>query len=191
MQKARLGRSEGAMLQFNLCHASEAGSTSAKQPVEVFTTRADTLFGVQYVGLSLDHPLVQSLALEDEQLQGFIDQARHLDPDNKAGYRLQGMSALNPLAKVVPKIGAVAEVPIFAAPYVKSDYASGAVMGVPAHDSRDFSFWQQNNDGQEHPRFVIIPESVGDKMALPMTQTPFRRLRLQDICPNTATNTQS
>lgn len=179
MQKTWLGRSEGTTLRFAFCHGTDADVEPLQQHVEVFTTRPDTLFGVQYIALALDHPLVRSLAPQDEQLQIFITEAQHLDVNNKAGYKLQQLSASNPLLDIVPEMGAAGQMPVFVAPYVRSDYGSGAVMGVPAHDSRDFAFWQQNSSDKDQPRCVVLPERSDDAnkpVARPQTESAFTSL---------------
>ncbi|KAF2688514.1 leucyl-tRNA synthetase, partial [Lentithecium fluviatile CBS 122367] len=160
MQRNWIGRSVGTKLWFDL-HKPGADESqpipAAFDPVEVFTTRADTLLGVMYVALSLKHPIVQALAKEDEALRDFLERAKNFPPDSKEGYLLQGIEARNPIAEHVLDDTELAEtVPIYVAPYVLDDYGSGAVMGVPAHDARDFAFWRQN---QGTPvRRVIVAE---------------------------------
>ncbi|KAF1363985.1 leucyl-tRNA synthetase [Lizonia empirigonia] len=138
MQKNWIGKSEGTKLCFDV---EPTDSDMHFDPVDVFTTRADTLFGVQYLALSLSHPIVQRLAVEDEALRAFIARAEHLPLDTKEGYRLLNMVAHNPLAQVT---GGDSALPVYVAPYVLDDYGSGAVMGVPGHDTRDHSFWKTN-----------------------------------------------
>ncbi|KAI8943552.1 hypothetical protein NX059_001548 [Plenodomus lindquistii] len=143
MQRNWIGRSEGSKLWFDI----ESTTSDAKfEPVDVFTTRADTLFGVQYIALSLRHPVVQQLAAGDEALQSFIERAKDLPPDTKEGYRLPNIVAKNPIAHLIKTEDA--SVPIYVAPYVLDDYGSGAVMGVPGHDTRDHAFWRINEGGQ-------------------------------------------
>lgn len=158
MQKNWLGKSEGAEVSFALKDSSD-DHRSASESIKVFTTRPDTLFGVQYLALSLQHPLVREAASKDSALQGFIAEAANADPESKAGFLLSDVHALNPLARINNLSSTSAKpIPIFAAPYVLSDYGSGAVMGVPAHDSRDFAFWRENGRG-EAARFVINPKA--------------------------------
>jgi len=121
----------------------------------VFTTRADTLFGVQYIALSLGHPIVSHLAAQDESLRAFIQRAKDLPSDTKEGYRLPSIVARNPVAQLLNTTDAV--LPVYVAPYVLDDYGSGAVMGVPGHDTRDHAFWRAN-EGAEPIRTVIAPK---------------------------------
>ncbi|KAF2274236.1 leucyl-tRNA synthetase [Westerdykella ornata] len=157
MQRNWIGRSEGTKLRFDVT------SNDQTQSIEVFTTRADTLFGVQYIALSLTHPIVQAAARQDSSLREFLAGAEHLAPDSKAGYLLRGITARNPLAKVAQ--GFDEEIPIYVAPYVLADYGSGAVMGVPGHDNRDHAFWRVN--APDSPvRHVVFPEK-GSPVTLP------------------------
>ncbi|KAF2203665.1 leucyl-tRNA synthetase [Delitschia confertaspora ATCC 74209] len=165
MQKNWLGRSTGVKLEF-LVHKAN-GSNDA---IEVFTTRADTLFGVQYVALSLSHSIVREAAKEDADLRAFIDRAQNLPPDSKEGYLLKGMLAANPLSSIIDL--ADETVPVYVAPYVLDDYGSGAVMGVPGHDSRDYAFWRANL-GDAPIIQVIVPQEEAHlefKMLLPGDQ---------------------
>ncbi len=131
MQKNWIGKSTGGEIEFT----TESGDT-----FKVFTTRADTLFGVSYVVLAPEHPLVKKLAsakqkkaVEDYILEtskaNEIDRLSTTRP--KTGVYI-GHNAINPInGKVVP---------IYVADYVLYSYGTGAVMGVPSHDERDFAF---------------------------------------------------
>ncbi|EXJ85540.1 leucyl-tRNA synthetase [Capronia coronata CBS 617.96] len=133
-QRNWIGRSSGARIQFDL--QNDAGKSV---PIRVFTTRPDTLFGVKYVALSMTHPLVEQLATEDPELQRFLDRRASFAPDSKEGFELP-LRAINPLSHTLDS--KMESLPVFTAPYVLEDYGEGAVMGVPAHDSRDLSFWK-------------------------------------------------
>ena len=128
MQRYWIGRSEGARLAFDL----EIGGQ-----VEVFTTRLDTLFGVTFMALSTEHPVIEKAAETDPALKAFCDQVaavsreERLTSDVKLGHRT-ALSVLHPFTG--------GKVPVFAANYVLMDYGTGAVMGVPAHDERDHEF---------------------------------------------------
>jgi leucyl-tRNA synthetase len=128
MQRHWVGRSEGAKLWFRFADG---------QQVQVFTTRLDTLFGVTFMVLSTEHPIIQKAAESDPALKAFCDQIaamsreERLMSDIKLGHRAR-------LEVIHPFTGA--KVPVFAANYVLMDYGTGAVMGVPAHDERDFEF---------------------------------------------------
>ncbi|UPX18359.1 Leucine--tRNA ligase [Ascochyta rabiei] len=154
MQKNWIGRSEGTRLWFDV----EAHRRHVQlDPVDVFTTRPDTLFGVQYIALSLTHPIVHRLAPHDDALRAFISRAKHLPLDTKQGYRLPHVLARNPLAQVTGATDSA--IPIYVAPYVLDDYGSGAVMGVPGHDARDHAFWTTN--AGEEPIKVVITARAG------------------------------
>ncbi|KAJ8104986.1 hypothetical protein OPT61_g10454 [Boeremia exigua] len=153
MQRNWIGKSEGTQLRFDI----ETDSSDMQfDPVDVFTTRADTLLGVQYIALSLTHPIVKRLAADDESLRDFLSRAKDLPLDTKEGYRLPKIVAHNPLAQILGTSDP--SVPVYVAPYVLDDYGSGAVMGVPGHDTRDHSFWR-TNAGDEPIRTVINPKA--------------------------------
>lgn len=132
MQRHWIGESHGAEVTFP--------SKDSDSSITVFTTRPDTLMGVQYLALAVDNPIVQQLAVTDTKLMKFISMAKDLAEDSKVGYELQSLHYLNPICPEV-------EVPVFAAPYVLGSYGSGAVMGCPGHDERDFAFWTENKPG--------------------------------------------
>src|SRR3954470_7493615 len=85
MQKHWIGKSTGAQVRF-IVQSTNKQMDLQSAPVDVFTTRLDTLFGVQYLALSLDHPIVRTVAASDSELQAFVEQAANLPPDSKAGY---------------------------------------------------------------------------------------------------------
>lgn len=131
MQKNWIGKSTGGEIEFT----AESGDK-----FKVFTTRADTLFGVSYVVLAPEHPLVKKLtskkqkkAVEDYILE--TSKTNEIDrlstAREKTGVYI-GHNAINPINGK--------SVPIFAADYVLYSYGTGAVMGVPSHDERDYAF---------------------------------------------------
>jgi leucyl-tRNA synthetase len=132
MQRNWIGRSEGVKLKFDVPELEET--------LETFTTRIDTIFGVTYIALSPEHPLVPKIlssCADRKKLESFIEAFAATN----AGSRIQdtekegvftGFYAVNPAnGKAVP---------IWLANYVLMEYGTGAVMGVPAHDQRDFEF---------------------------------------------------
>lgn len=133
MQRNWIGRSEGVELEFQI-----EGST---EKIRAYTTRVDTLFGVSYVVLAPEHPLVQKLVAGTgyepevnafvERMKGLNEIARTSSETEKEGL-FTGKYCINPLSGE--------RVPIWIANYVLFEYGTGAVMGVPAHDERDFSF---------------------------------------------------
>ena len=136
MQKNWIGKSTGGEIEFT----AESGDK-----FKVFTTRADTLFGVSYVVLAPEHPLVQKLTTKEcrKDVEKYIyetSKANEIDrlssTREKTGVYI-GAKAINPINGK--------SVPIFAADYVLYSYGTGAVMGVPAHDERDFEFAKKYN----------------------------------------------
>ena len=161
-QRHWLGKSTGARIKFTVQKGIEPAESSdaVQDNVEVFTTRPDTLFGVTYLALSTSHPLVQEAAIDSVELKSFLEQAKLLPPDSKVGYRLKNLSAVHPLS-CLPSIqqalvNTTTVLPIYVAPYVLSDYGTGAVMGVPGHDTRDLAFWQLQSPAHRVP-IVIHP----------------------------------
>jgi len=132
MQKNWIGRSLGAHVNFAV--------PALRKSIEVFTTRIDTIFGATFLVLSPEHPLVRELIRgpREKELQARVEQAvnetrlkRDLGEAEKEGLDT-GVTAVNPYTG--------AAVPIWVSSYVLMDYGTGAIMAVPAHDSRDFAF---------------------------------------------------
>jgi len=132
-QRNWIGRSEGTELDF----ATTAGDT-----LTVYTTRCDTLFGVTYMVLSPEHPFLEKwrgrirnwdavAAYRDEAAHKSDFERSELNKD-KTGVRLEGVAAVHPVTG--------AEIPLFVSDYVLMGYGTGAVMGVPGHDQRDWDF---------------------------------------------------
>src|SRR5581483_10751618 len=133
MQRNWIGRSEGARLKFPVVGVNE--------PVEIFTTRIDTIYGATFVLLAPEHPLVDRFAAESPEPAAFRERAarfRALDREarltgavDKEGFDT-GRTATNPFTGE--------QVPIWVANFVLAEYGTGAIMAVPAHDQRDFEF---------------------------------------------------
>lgn len=159
MQHNWLGRSRGAIIKFEVLHGQDLG---ANTQVKVFTTRPDTLFGVQYLALAVDHPLVVSLSESDSDLKAFMDRAPSLPSDSKEGFLLPGVHARNPISTLAssPDRTRIA-LPVYATPYVLRSYGEGAIMGVPGHDARDHAFWKQNRGGEAILRVIDPVDSNG------------------------------
>ncbi|GAB1197333.1 hypothetical protein APSETT444_006626 [Aspergillus pseudonomiae] len=140
----------------------KSGNWTRSTDINVFTTRPDTLYGVEYLALSLNHPIVLAAAETDSNLRKFLDEAASLPPDSKTGYKLSTVTASHPLHIIDKESPHIArQLPIFAAPYVLSDYGEGAVMGVPGHDSRDLAFFKENVQ-PESISVVIEPQRASD-----------------------------
>lgn len=139
-QRQWIGKSEGARLTFKVQTDGEE-----EQSVEVFTTRPDTLFGVTFLALAPEHSLVEDIVsggfpgvTNVSALKAYLVKAgakterERLDTKAKTGVKVEGLSVLHPITGM--------EIPVFVADYVLGSYGSGAVMGVPAHDERDYAF---------------------------------------------------
>ena len=163
MQKNWLGKSKGATIKFPVL----AFNQDVHAAIEVFTSRPDTLFGVQYLALASTHPIVAKLAKSDPELQAFIDTLPGLPPDSKVGYLLPHIRAVNPLAYHEDTPEATKQsIPVYVAPYVLGDYGEGAVMGVPGHDVRDHAFWKTHQ--VDAPiRFVLAASEDESTTAMP------------------------
>jgi leucyl-tRNA synthetase len=131
MQRNWIGRSEGCEIVF---------STASGEPIPVFTTRPDTLFGVTFIALAPEHSLVATLTTPEQQdtvasyqsaAASLGEVQRMVESREKTGV-FTGSYAIHPLSGE--------RIPIWVADYVLPGYGSGAVMGVPAHDVRDFEF---------------------------------------------------
>jgi leucyl-tRNA synthetase len=170
MQRNWVGRSEGARVKFPLAPVAgsgtrEAGSGSVRAPrdpdtdaIEVFTTRIDTIFGATFIVLAPEHSLVQRFA-EDaanpeefrSKVSRFTSQdrsARMTGEVEKEGFDT-GRRAVNPFTG--------REIPIWIGNFVLVDYGTGAVMGVPGHDERDFEFARK----YDLPVTVVVRASDG------------------------------
>ncbi len=132
MQRNWIGRSEGASVTFKLADRDD--------DVEVFTTRPDTLWGVTYMVLAPEHPLVSELTVDSqkEAVQNYIKETRkqsdidRTSTDKEKTGVFTGSYCINPVNNE--------KVPVWIADYVLLSYGTGAVMAVPAHDERDFEF---------------------------------------------------
>ena len=137
MQENWIGKSVGAYLEFPV--------VGSEEKVAVFTTRPDTIYGVTYVVLAPEHPLTPLVTTPEnkDKVEAFITEVseesemeRTAEDKPKRGI-LTGGKAINPFNGE--------EIPILIADYVLYEYGTGAVMGVPAHDTRDFKFAKENN----------------------------------------------
>ena len=142
MQRNWIGRSEGAEVDFSI---AVCGVRSAESKIRVFTTRPDTLFGATYMVLSPEHKLVEKITTPQQQkavedykafAAGKSDLERTELAKEKTGV-FTGAYALNPVNGE--------KIPIWIADYVLASYGTGAIMAVPAHDTRDFEFAKKFN----------------------------------------------
>ena len=129
MQKNWIGKSKGTEIKFE---------TDNGRTLNAFTTRPDTIYGVTFFGISPNHPIVKELEKEDEGIKAFLEETRKVSSAEadqakaeKLGYKTK-INIIHPLLKT--------NIPVWIINYVLMDYGTGAIMGVPAHDERDFDF---------------------------------------------------
>ena len=133
-QENWIGRSYGAFVNFSLKDLDET--------LRIYTTRCDTLFGVTFMVIAPEHPLIEKHrarisnidaldAYKDECAKKTEFERTQLTKD-KTGVKIEGLSAINPITGK--------EIPIFISDYVMMGYGTGAIMAVPAHDERDYEF---------------------------------------------------
>lgn len=149
-----IGKSVGAEIDFKIKDSSDT--------IRVFTTRADTLFGCTYVVLAPENTLIDKLKSQISNLdnvEAYISKAKNKTDierteiaKDKTGVELKGIKAVNPINNE--------EVSVWVADYVLTNYGTGAVMAVPAHDDRDFEFAKKYNIDI---RQVITPEIIYHK----------------------------
>ncbi|MCP5339492.1 MAG: leucine--tRNA ligase [Steroidobacteraceae bacterium] len=155
MQANWIGRSEGAEVAFPYADDVRALLGTTEGALKVFTTRADTLFGVTFMAIAAEHPIALAAGARDPQLQAFIDECRRgstMEADvatmEKKGRRT-GLHVRHPFTGE--------PIEIWVANYVLMGYGEGAVMGVPAHDERDFAFATQ----QGMPVRTVVKSASG------------------------------
>ena len=137
-QENWIGRSYGTQVKF---------TATTGDVFEIYTTRADTLFGATYMVLSPEHPLIEKWSEKIENLDEVLaykaEAAKKSDFErtelakDKTGVMLEGVKAINPVNNT--------EIPIFISDYVLVSYGTGAIMAVPAHDTRDWEFAKKFN----------------------------------------------
>lgn len=138
MQRNWIGKSEGVEIQFDLINPENTNLASTE--ITTFTTRIDTIFGVTFMAIAPEHEFVDSLTTKNnsDAVKKYIEQARktseidRLSTEKVKTGQLLGSYAINRFNG--------AKIPIYIADYVLPNYGTGAVMGVPAHDDRDFVF---------------------------------------------------
>ena len=130
MQKNWIGRSEGTLVKFRIANNDNI--------LEVYTTRVDTIFGVNFLAISPNHIILKDQKKDNPVLAKFVDKCKSLKLSEETISSIEkegvdtGLTAINPLDGTI--------VPIWAANYVLSDYGTGCVMCVPGHDVRDNEF---------------------------------------------------
>ena len=134
MQRNWIGRSEGVELHFDIDGQGEG----SEEKLTVYTTRADTLMGVTYVAVAAEHPLAKQAARGNPGLQAFIDECKTTSVAEADIATMEKKGMATGVMAIHPISGD--KVPVWVANFVLIDYGSGAVMSVPAHDSRDHAF---------------------------------------------------
>lgn len=153
MQANWIGRSEGAEMKFRV--------DGTDRELTVYTTRPDTIFGVSYMVIAPEHPIVEELISgkpQEDECRAFIQKVQHQSEivrsatDTEKEGVFTGCYMINPFTEE--------KIPLYLANYVFLDYGTGIVMGVPAHDQRDFDFAKKYN---LPIRIVIQPEGQNMK----------------------------
>ncbi len=180
MQKNWIGKSIGSEINFVLDYKFDSNSRDKESNlnigndgeviIPVFTTRADTLFGVTYAVIAPEHPIVEEIVLkENPSLKDAVDKMINEDKINRTAEDKEkegmftGLYVINPVNNE--------KVPLWIGNYVLMDYGTGAVMAVPAHDERDFFFAKKYNlpirivinpvDKDGNPEKIVVEEMEG------------------------------
>ena len=134
-----IGKSEGAIVKFKV--------DDTQDNIEVFTTRPDTLFGATFLVISPEHPFIEKnshLITNISEVSNYQNEAKNKSEiertdatKDKTGIKLEGVMAINPVNDK--------RIPIYVSDYVLSSYGTGAIMAVPAHDTRDYAFAKKFN----------------------------------------------
>ena len=129
MQKNWIGKSKGTEIEFE---------TDKNFTLKAFTTRPDTIHGVTFFGISPNHPIVKKLMQDDVGIEDFIEETKQISSAeadqakaDKVGYKTN-LNIIHPISKQ--------KINVWIINYVLMDYGTGAIMGVPGHDERDFEF---------------------------------------------------
>ncbi len=134
MQRNWIGRSEGAEIRFS------AEIDGQREEIPVFTTRPDTIYGVTFFVLAPEHPWVEKITTPDQraEVDAYVDAARHMSEIERMSTEKEKTGVFTGGYVTNPVNGE--QVPVWIADYVLMSYGAGAIMGVPAHDQRDFEF---------------------------------------------------
>jgi len=161
LQKHWIGRSTGSWITFE---------TDTGARVEVFTTRADTLWGVTFVTLAPEHELARAWAQESAEVAGYLDQTARTSDIQRETVDREKTGVFTCHYAISPVTGE--RIPVWVADYVLAGYGTGAVMGVPAHDERDFAFAKKFG---LDIRMVIEPEN-GEPLSPAALYTGYGRM---------------
>jgi len=146
MQRHWIGRSEGTEVVFKV----------GDERLPVFTTRADTLYGVTFLALAPEHPLVERVTTRERAavVAAYVDAARRVSDIDRAATDRPKTGVFTGATAAHPLTGA--PLPVWVADYVLPGYGAGAIMGVPAHDARDMAFAREN----ELPVVEVVEANV-------------------------------
>ena len=156
MQKNWIGKSKGLNINFKLEQNGQILTT--------FTTRPDTLFGVSYIAISINHSLAKELSNDNNAIKEFIEKYQKLTLSEEASSKLEKDGIFTNLHCIHPLSSK--KVPLWIANYVLDNYGTGVVMGVPAHDNRDYEF--ANKFGLD---IIQVIKEENQENILPFTDT--------------------
>jgi len=131
MQQNWIGRSQGARIAFEII--------GEQDPLDIYTTRPDTLFGASFMAISADHPLTQQLAKDDAKVAAFVAECHQMGTSEEAIEKAEKKGVDTGLKVAHPFIPGKT-LPVYVANFVLMDYGTGAIFGCPAHDQRDLDF---------------------------------------------------
>jgi leucyl-tRNA synthetase len=140
MQRNWIGKSKGATIWWEIAKAPPfLTGGHAKDPVEVYTTRPDTLFGASFIAMAADHPLTQAVAAHDPKVAAFVAKAAQMGTSEADIERAEKIGVDLGL-RVRHPFDPNWELPVYAANFILMGYGAGAIFGCPAHDQRDLDF---------------------------------------------------
>ncbi|MBF0981191.1 leucine--tRNA ligase [Candidatus Gracilibacteria bacterium] len=148
LERNWIGRSEGSQFKMKIQNSEDF--------FEVFTTRLDTVFGMSFVALAPEHPLVDKITTTEQKtkVQEYKEQTKHKTQLERTELQKEKTGVFTGAYAINPFNGK--EIPIYIGDYVLGNYGTGAVMGVPAHDERDFDFAKKHKLEISE---VVIPNS--------------------------------
>ncbi len=154
MQRNWIGKSEGAIIKFEV--------DKVGKEIEVFTTRADTLFGATYLVLAPEHPIVDEITTKDQKdvVENYKKIALNKSDLERTSLNKDKTGAFTGAYAIHPLNGN--KLPIYISDYILIHYGTGAIMAVPAHDERDFEFAKKFN----LPIIQVVAPEIGKKIEL-------------------------
>ncbi|KQS57295.1 leucine--tRNA ligase [Brevundimonas sp. Leaf363] len=160
MQENWIGKSQGANLRWEIVEAP--ADVAVSDPIEVYTTRPDTLFGASFLALAPDHALTKAIAAQRPDVQAFVDACASLGTSEAEIEKAEKLG-VDLGVRVRHPFDPERTVPVWSANFVLSTYGSGAIFGCPAHDQRDLDF-ARKYDLPVTP--VVRPDGAGDDFAV-------------------------